>query len=386
MSFPAERRNAARGEGNPGEDHRDGPDHLAPLPSCSLPLALAGDDTTGTSSRPTRHAKSPCQRRGDEYLKADRRPPGRRRRRNRRRSWTGRARARRPVGTRHRSRGAIGRRCSVLAVPIVIDMFLFVQPVRHELSWVPLTWPLVGVAKGAVGLAYGAIENRPQRNQWKQHASGQHRQRLLVRHRIGPAGIVLHMRRYAHQVRLFLVRQAFARLWAMGALVRRQIGIMLRRATKQRLTEAGKTRWRRQRRCRDRRRGNGRNSKRVGRRNSLSARAARIDGRRRWRCRRRKEQQGLACRAGRASGMQWRQQRQQQKAGLHQQRQHAAGKMVPLQAVMHTARRRACHRHSGAASTILRHRKIPPHRQRGNSGRRQFSDRPCRASSGGPGS
>src|ERR1700733_10445098 len=114
--------------------------------------------------------------------------------------------------------------------PGVIDMFLFVQAVWHELAWGPLIWPLFGVAKGAAWLAYGAIENRTQRNQWEKHTSGQHRQRLLVRHRIGPAGVVLHMGRHVHRVWLFLVRQAFARLWAMGALIWRQIGIMLRRA------------------------------------------------------------------------------------------------------------------------------------------------------------
>src|ERR1700744_2585935 len=114
-------------------------------------------------------------------------------------------------------------------VPGIQLAFLIPRVVWHELAWVSLTWPLFGVAKGAVGLAYGAIENRTQRNQREQHPSGQHWQRLLVRHRIGPAGVVLHVRWCAHQVWLFLVRQAFARLWATGALVWRQIGIMLRR-------------------------------------------------------------------------------------------------------------------------------------------------------------
>ena len=179
-------------------------------------------------------------------------------------------------------------------VPGVIDVFLLVQPVRHELARVRLARPLFRVAERAVWLSYGAIENRTQRNQGEQHTSGQHRQRLLVRHRIGPASIVFHMGVSAHQVWLFRVRQAFARLWAMGALVRRQIGVMLRRAAEQRSAEADKVRWGRQRRCRDRR--SGRNRKRVGRRDALSARAARIDGRRRWHCRRWKEQQGFACR------------------------------------------------------------------------------------------
>jgi hypothetical protein len=45
MSSPAERANGARGEGDPGGHHRDGIWRLGSLPSCSLSLALAGNDT-----------------------------------------------------------------------------------------------------------------------------------------------------------------------------------------------------------------------------------------------------------------------------------------------------------------------------------------------------
>jgi len=122
--------------------------------------------------------------------------------------------------------------------PGVIDTFLLVQTVWHELTRVPLVRPLFWVAERAVWLAYGAVENRTQRNQWEQHTSGQHRQRLLVRHRIGPASIVFHMGVSAHQIWLFLVRQAFARFWAMGAPVWHQIGIILWGAAEQTLTKA----------------------------------------------------------------------------------------------------------------------------------------------------
>jgi len=44
VSFPAERRNTARGEGNPGRKYHHSDAHLGPLPSCSLSLAFAGDD------------------------------------------------------------------------------------------------------------------------------------------------------------------------------------------------------------------------------------------------------------------------------------------------------------------------------------------------------